>query len=85
MYVKKQRCFLLKYLWSMDLMPGSVGNFYIYEVVPQKNTADWSGPAPPQFSIPHTKPHSSSPTSVCLQHLIHSHCPCCSMRNVSEL
>jgi len=29
MYLEKQKCFLLKYLWSMDLIPGSVGNFYI--------------------------------------------------------
>jgi len=57
MYVEKQRCFLLKYLWSMDLMPGSAGKFYIYMVVPQKNlspymqwtdTGDWSC-TPPNF------------------------------------
>jgi len=41
MYVEKQRCFLLKYLWSMDLMPGTVGNFYMYEVISQKNLAPY--------------------------------------------
>jgi len=41
MYVEKQRYFLLKYLWSMDLMSGSVRNFYIYDLVPQKNLAPY--------------------------------------------
>ena len=29
MYVEKQLYFLLEHLWSLDLIPGSVGNFYI--------------------------------------------------------
>ena len=43
---------------------------------------------PALFSIPHSKPHSSSPTFFCLQHLIQyicSHSPCWRMCKVSEL
>jgi hypothetical protein len=29
MYVEKQRCLLLECVWYVDLIPGSVGNFYI--------------------------------------------------------
>jgi hypothetical protein len=65
--------------------------------VPQKNLApymqwtdigDWSCNPSAPFSNPHNKPHSSSPTSVCLQHLIQYICsrsPYCRMHNVSEL
>ena len=95
MYVEKQRYFLLQYLWSMDLIPGSVRNFYIeflrkiwprtfYEQILE--TGHESFPLP--FSIPHTEPHSTSPNFVCLQHLIQyigSRSPCWRMRNVSEL
>jgi hypothetical protein len=47
--------------------------------MPWTDTGDWSCTCPPQFSIPHNKPHSTSPTIVCLQHLIQyicSHSPC---------
>ena len=74
--------------------PWQCGEFL--HIVPQKNlapymqwvdTGNWSC-TPHPFSIPHTKPHNSSPTSVGLQHVIQytcSHSPCCRMCNVSEL
>jgi hypothetical protein len=95
MYVEKQRCFLLEYLWSMDLIPGSVGNFYIlflrkicFCTCSEQILETVHAPPPPPFSISHTKPHNSSPTFVCLQHLIQYICsrfPWWRMCNVSEL
>ena len=93
-YVEKKIYFLLEYLWSMDLIPGSVGNFYIYFLrkIWLHTCSEWileTGHAhPTHFLSLIPNPHSSSPTFVCLRHLILyicSRCPRWRMRNVSDL